>query len=94
VSDYVSVCLSAFRLIGLISYHCFILCGFPLLNASGSDSSVVSECYIGIDRSTVLGSGRGDGRCLSSGGTMLLEVEYIRELVSKGERGSLVKCEK
>jgi hypothetical protein len=47
---------------------------------------VVSECYIGIDRSTVLGSGRGDGRCLSSGGTMVLEVEYIRELVSKGER--------
>ena len=55
----------------------------------GSDSTVVAECFIDIDRSTAFGGDTGSGiRGLSSSGPMFLEVEYSRELLPKGARNS------
>ena len=55
------------------------------LSPTGSDSSVVAECFIDIDRNTGLGGDTSHGiRGLSSAGSMFLEVEYSRELLPKG----------
>ena len=72
--------------------HQFLYSLFDLPSSStGSDSSVVAECFIDIDRNTGLGGDAGHGiRGLSSAGSMFLEVEYSRELLPKGASSLLL----
>lgn len=60
----------------------------------GSDSSVVAECFIDIDRNTGFGGDTGHAiRGLSSAGSMFLEVEYSRELLPKGMSSLLLDAQ-